>query len=143
VTHYDRSAFRYAARGVLAAVSGYPGHDFLEWEGRAWTRDGDPTNGLFVRELLLPVSEENSSSGYIIARGRANYDVFLARGALIEPAETLAKNIAEAFAGGQSIAASGFSIVVNRSERGELRPSPSPEWSFIPTSFSWYVYTAK
>jgi hypothetical protein len=143
VTHYDRSAFRYACRSVLNGVTGYPGHNYLEWEGRAWTRSGDPTNGLLVRELLIPLEEENASSGYIIARGRMNYDVFLARGSLLEPAETLAKNIAEAFAGGQSIAATGFSIVVNRSERGELRPSPSPEWSFIPTYFSWYVYTTK
>ena len=143
MTHFDRSEMRYACRAVLNGVTGYPGHTYLEWENRSWTRTGDPTNGLFVRELVRTTEEANASSGYIIAQGRTNYDVWLERGAVIEPAETLAKRIAEAFAGSQSISASGFDVIVQRSERGELRPSASPEFSFIPVSFRWLVYTAR
>ena len=141
MTHFDRTAFRVAARARLLTVASYPGHAFLEYEGRKWQRPDASSDQLFVRELLRTREERNSSTGFIQAEGRFNFDVFSRRGAPLGPGETLAKEIAEAFAGSQSLAAVGFSIAIIRSERSEWRPAPSPDWSFLPVSFLWRVFT--
>ena len=143
MTHYDRSEFRRACRARLATVTDYPGHTYLEWEGREWTRQGDPTNGLFVREHTMPIEEANASTGLIVAQGRMHYDVWLERGRVLEPAEALAKNIAEEFAGSQGIVASGFEITIYRSERGPLTPVQLSDFLFLPVSFRWLVTTPK
>lgn len=145
MSHYDISAFRLASRARLATVVGFPGSAYFEWEGRAWTRQGEPASGLFVRELHRPIEEANASTGLIVAQGRTNYDVWSEVGRPLEPAEDLAKNIAEAFAGSQALDASesGFCITIFRSERGPVTPVQGSNFLFLPVSFRWLVTTPK
>lgn len=141
MSHFDRSEFLYATRTTLATVSSYPGDSLVHAVNREFDRPDHSDGAIYVRELLRVQEEPVSSSGYIHAFGRCNYDVFVPRGAGMEDAETLAKEIADAFRGQQSLTATGFAIVISRSERGDLRPSSVPDWSFIPVSFLWRVST--
>lgn len=141
MSFYDQTEFRLAARARLRTIASYPGDSLIHWDGRTFSKPPLSEGVFYIRELLRTREEPGLSSGHVHSMGRCNFDVFVPHGSGTEVASAIGKEIVEMFGPRQSIAANGFAIVIDQSQRGDLRPAPSEDWSFLPVSFLWRVST--
>tara|TARA_R110000744_G_scaffold104945_4_gene200750 strand:- start:2037 stop:2474 length:438 start_codon:yes stop_codon:yes gene_type:complete len=136
----DLTAIRRAFRTKLTSIPGLPPSSRRSWEGVKFDppspTNADPANTLWIRETLLTGSEQLAATDTIETRGEYRVDVFIGDGKGVEPAEELAKAIADEFTPKGGFTGTGVTIYVMSTQR--RTPFITDDvWRMFPVVVSW------
>ncbi len=144
----DYEALRVQLRTKLATATGYPGHSKVQWENVPFEPpDPDGTEGMWLREHLVPGSERLTSTRFQECLGLYYLYVNAAVGHATKPAHDLAKAILDVFP--PTLQFTGIGASVYRSERlpprlegigpsGQLQST----WYSVPVVVYWRTFAA-
>lgn len=147
MTMLDERGIRIAMRKKLKTVATLPKESLLAWENHRFeppeltgSQRGPVT--VWVEEAQRVLQEAKTSNGFIEAVGQTLWSVYAPKGRGTADLDELSKAIAEAFEAGQSVTGTGLTVILERTDRSELRPSGAHEnWVFKVVTVRWRVFT--
>jgi hypothetical protein len=142
----DEALLRRTFRDTLLGVSTIPDErTMIAWENEPFDPpqmvDVGPAP-LWVKEHVRVLNESKSSTGFVEAVGETLYSVETPKNRGTEEADALAKAIAEALQAGNSLTATGLTVILEQTERRPYREDPNhPAWVFKTVACRWRTFT--
>lgn len=140
----DENAVRRVMRARLKTVTGIPSESMLAWENRTFTPPSLSSSAVvkWVMETQTVDGERLSATGTSEALGYTEYTVMVPKGRGTEELDSLAAEIADAFAPGQSLTSDDVRVILERTTRSGIRsPAEHEAWVGKAVSIRWRVFT--
>jgi hypothetical protein len=139
----DESLLRRTFRVRLKTVSNLPAEEFLEWENQNFKPPEPDENQPWVREHLRILDESKTTQCHIETVGQMQYVVNIPKNRGTKTADALTQSIAEAFESGQSLTATGLTVILEHTNRSPYMSSDDDSiWIFKTVTARWRVFTA-
>jgi hypothetical protein len=139
----DEVDIRQKMRDRLLTVSPLPK---LAWENRPFTTPTPEIGNEYLEEYQEILTEQQLTSEQVTVTGLTSYMVYVPTGSSIEALNGFTKDIADAFAPGQSLRTvdgvpQGCPVVLWRTTRtGAVKDRASEAWYFQSVRIAWRVH---